>query len=174
MAYADFCGVYCIEHLPSGRKYFGSSVIVKARLARHKRMLRGNWHHSKALQALYNKYGPEQFSFKVLVKCVPEQRFAIEQGLVSAYKDNLNGRQIVEANYLLGKKLSQEHKENIRKGLLNSERYRKAMDAKKGIPLPRRITEKGAQATRGRPKTQKQIEATIASNKRRAKNVRVD
>lgn len=172
MPYKPFCGVYCVEHKDTGRKYFGSSVRVMDRLLRHKRMLRAGTHHSPHLQAAFNKYGENSFDFKVVVKCVPEQRLFIEQGLVNAYPDNFNGRQIVSPNYLLGKKLSEEHKKKISEGLLKSEKYRRGMDRKKGKPLPRWITEKAAAVNKGRPKTQKQIQATIESNKRRAKNVK--
>jgi len=59
-------GVYCIEFIPTGRKYIGSSHKVLTRLRSHKSLLaRGN-HPNPILQAYYNKYGASSFSVSVI------------------------------------------------------------------------------------------------------------
>jgi group I intron endonuclease len=68
-------GIYCIEHLPSGKKYVGRTNRVKKknkaegmkqRWKEHIYSLQNNRHWCNALQNAWNKYGPEQFCFYVL------------------------------------------------------------------------------------------------------------
>lgn len=59
-------GIYEIRNTTNGHLYIGSAVNLKQRWHDHKKLLRGNKHHSKHLQNAWNKYGESAFSFAVL------------------------------------------------------------------------------------------------------------
>jgi len=59
-------GIYCIEHINSGRKYYGSSKNIKRRLTGHRSQLLEGVHHNLQLQRAVNKYGIEAFTFGVV------------------------------------------------------------------------------------------------------------
>jgi group I intron endonuclease len=54
-------GVYCIECLINGKKYYGSSVEVERRLTSHFSKLRKNKHGNRHLQNSVNKYSLDSF-----------------------------------------------------------------------------------------------------------------
>ena len=56
-------GIYCIEHILSNRKYYGSSMNIPNRLKQHQSDLRKNMHHNIQLQRAYNKHGVDEFKF---------------------------------------------------------------------------------------------------------------
>lgn len=59
-------GVYEIICIPNGKKYVGSTVKVRKRFREHLRMLRANVHSNPPLQNTWNKYGEENFEFRVI------------------------------------------------------------------------------------------------------------
>ena len=65
--------IYKIINLINGKFYVGSTTNQKVRFRQHRKLLRGNRHHCKHLQAAWNKYGEDKFSFAV-VEEVPETR----------------------------------------------------------------------------------------------------
>jgi group I intron endonuclease len=75
----SFCGVYEIRCVVSNHAYCGSALNVLNRWAGHKRDLRGNTHHCKALQQSWDKHGPSAFVFEVLECCSQETRRVREQ-----------------------------------------------------------------------------------------------
>jgi len=73
-------GIYAIVNKINGHRYVGSAVNIAARWRIHTYHLRKNNHHSKHLQAAWNKYGKEQFDFIVLEKVVDiDELINIEQ-----------------------------------------------------------------------------------------------
>lgn len=72
-------GVYEIVHAASGARYIGSSVQVKARLAKHKNELRKGIHHCKKLQTAYDTLGAEGWDFQVLRWCGRDELREVEQ-----------------------------------------------------------------------------------------------
>lgn len=75
-------GIYCIENIISGRKYFGSSMDVSKRLTGHKRELRKQIHHNIQLQRSFDKHGVEKFLF-----------YLVEQTYFANRKELLNHEQ---------------------------------------------------------------------------------
>jgi len=72
-------GVYEIVNVVNGLRYVGSSIDVKARLAKHKNELKKSVHHCKKLQAAYTALGADVWEFRLLKECgVDELRF-VEQ-----------------------------------------------------------------------------------------------
>lgn len=63
--------IYKIINLTNGKFYVGSTVDYKYRFKCHRARLRKDRHHSKHLQAAWNKYGEDNFLFKV-IESIPE------------------------------------------------------------------------------------------------------
>lgn len=59
-------GIYCIEHIESGKRYIGSSNNTHRRFAIHRSSLKHNKHHCTYLQRAVNKYGMAAFKFYVI------------------------------------------------------------------------------------------------------------
>jgi group I intron endonuclease len=59
-------GIYCIEHVASGRKYYGSSGNITRRFRSHQSNLAKGKHHNIQLQRAYAKYGAREFVYSVV------------------------------------------------------------------------------------------------------------
>lgn len=59
-------GIYKIKNKVNHKVYIGESINVKARWSHHRSDLRKGTHHSKYLQADWNKYGEKAFKFSVI------------------------------------------------------------------------------------------------------------
>jgi group I intron endonuclease len=62
--------IYKIINLVNEKFYVGSTTNKKVRFRQHRKLLRGNRHHCKHLQAAWNKYGEEKFDFAVVEEVV--------------------------------------------------------------------------------------------------------
>lgn len=58
--------VYKITNIINNKYYIGSTVDFKNRKRQHLSELKNNKHDNKHLQASFNKYGEEAFSFEVI------------------------------------------------------------------------------------------------------------
>ncbi len=65
--------IYKIINFVNNKFYVGSTVNSKVRFRQHRKLLRKNRHHCAHLQAAWNKYGEDKFTF-VIVEEVPEGR----------------------------------------------------------------------------------------------------
>jgi group I intron endonuclease len=65
--------IYKIINTFNGKFYVGSTTNQKVRFRQHRKLLRGNRHHCKHLQAAWNKYGEDKFIF-VVIEEVPATR----------------------------------------------------------------------------------------------------
>lgn len=83
-------GLYAIVHVPTNKAYVGSSLNIKRRLKEHKTQLKHKKHHCTHLQNSWNKYGEEQFQFKIptVVDTIEEAR-DIEQAFLDCFFDQL-------------------------------------------------------------------------------------
>lgn len=59
-------GIYCIENIISGKKYYGSSMNISKRFSSHLSNLKCNRHHCIHLQRAANKYGIDSFKFYIV------------------------------------------------------------------------------------------------------------
>ena len=57
------CGIYCIECVPTKKKYYGSTNNFSTRFRNHKVALNKNTHYNEYLQNAWNKYGCREFKF---------------------------------------------------------------------------------------------------------------
>lgn len=80
------CGVYSITNIKNGKVYIGSSKNIKERWWQHKYELKLNKHSNEHLQRSYNKYGEDAFKFQVIDYCEENERHALEQNYINAYK----------------------------------------------------------------------------------------
>lgn len=82
-----YAGVYKITCNGSGKIYVGSSVNLYRRwLSRHVPDLRRNKHCNKYLQAAWNKYGENSFSFDLIEACRKEELICREQFWIDRLK----------------------------------------------------------------------------------------
>jgi group I intron endonuclease len=71
-------GVYIIHNNVNNKVYIGASRNVYNRLCDHKVMLRKGIHHNEHLQASYDKYKEENFTFDILEECHEDFIFSQE------------------------------------------------------------------------------------------------
>lgn len=65
--------IYKIINLVNDKFYVGSTTNKKVRFRQHRKLLRGNRHHCKHLQAAWNKYGEAKFDFVVVQEIGQDQ-----------------------------------------------------------------------------------------------------
>lgn len=71
-------GVYHILHLPTGKRYVGSSKNCTNRYTHHRFMLRNDRHTSEALQALWNTTQEHEWEFTIIEDCSTEALEEVE------------------------------------------------------------------------------------------------
>jgi group I intron endonuclease len=59
-------GVYAITNITTGKRYIGSSIDCLERFKRHRWELRAGRHVNPVLQNAFNKYGEDDFTYKVI------------------------------------------------------------------------------------------------------------
>lgn len=106
-------GIYEIRNLLNNKIYIGSAVNLIKRKANHFSDLRLNKHRNTHLQNSFNKYGKENFKFKVLINCFAEDLIKLEQDFINFLNPKYNICRI--AGSQLGLKRSVESKERMRK-----------------------------------------------------------
>ncbi len=72
-------GIYCIVNKLDGKSYVGSSVQIPIRTYNHRRYLRLGEHNNNYLQSAWNKYGEENFEFKIVELCEAGQLSKLEE-----------------------------------------------------------------------------------------------
>ena len=123
-------GVYGIIHIPSRNAYIGSSVDIDRRFREHKRSLKKNSHYCSYLQRAWNKYGEQQFEFKILCKSdsVEEAR-NVEEAALDCFFDTLYNSKKTAIGFASGDehpaKKDNWHMKSVRKRLSDEERKEK-------------------------------------------------
>lgn len=115
-------GIYEIKNIVNGKLYVGSTAKTGflKRWDKHKQDLNLKKHHSIVLQRAWNKYGNQNFNFKIIENCIPEICLEREQYYIDTLKPEYNICKV--AGNTLGIKLSKEYCEKlkiIRKGKNN-------------------------------------------------------
>ena len=99
-------GIYAIVNTVNGKRYIGSAVKFEKRWRGHRNDLKCGGHHSRYLQAAWNKYGSNAFEFRKLIVCSQKNLIMYEQLAIDAVRPEYNIRQKAENN--LGIKFSAE------------------------------------------------------------------
>lgn len=68
------CGIYWIRNIVNDKRYIGLAVNIEKRHIIHKSTLRGNYHDNDYLQKAWNKYGEDNFEFKIIKKCERDEK----------------------------------------------------------------------------------------------------
>lgn len=110
-------GIYKIVNKINGKCYIGSAVDLIRRHKRHFSNLNRNVHINAKLQNAWNKYEANNFEFCVIAFCEPGELLALEQKCIYEYDCVTNGYNIAltAGNVMQGRNHSQESKNNISK-----------------------------------------------------------
>lgn len=84
-------GIYAIVNQINGKMYIGESTHVESRQIQHFSNLRRHVHCNAKLQNAFNKYGEENFVYKILEYCSDEERFEKEIEYIAKYNTFENG-----------------------------------------------------------------------------------
>ena len=101
--------IYFITNTESGKRYVGSTMNYSSRISKHKSLLRKNKHHSFLLQRAWNKYGEENFIFKII-----------------EYVDDINELKEKEQEYLSSEVFEYNIEKFVNKGMLGKKHTIKA------------------------------------------------
>ena len=74
-------GIYQIRNLVNGKVFVDSSVNLTAILNRQEFALKANGHKNKQLQADWNEFGAENFTFEILEEIVQRENLDIKAEL---------------------------------------------------------------------------------------------
>jgi group I intron endonuclease len=114
-------GIYKIENIINNKVYIGQSVNVSSRKSQHWYALKNNKHGNTHLQNAWNKYGEENFIFKIILYCEQFELTRYEKALDKIYKNNsYNIRECVDTNK--GIKHDEEFKKKISESQLGRKR----------------------------------------------------
>lgn len=111
-------GIYKITNLITQDSYIGSAVNLNSRKRTHFANMNLSKHPNKHLQASCNKYSIDNFQFEILAKCPKEYLLKLEQFFIDNLKPTFNKRKEVNSN--LGMVLTEEHKRKISESNTNN------------------------------------------------------
>ena len=80
--------IYSIKNLVNGKIYIGQTNDLDIRWNQHKSNLRQNKHINSHLQNAWNKYGEENFEFKLIKECESEELNKLEKYYIKLYNSN--------------------------------------------------------------------------------------
>lgn len=107
-------GVYKIENTINRKVYIGSSSKLRERFRDHVNLLKIRKHENSHLQAAWNKYGSESFTFEIFEYCEKEFLAEREQYYIDLYNSVCSGYNICPVAYShLGRRNSDESKKKM-------------------------------------------------------------
>lgn len=113
-------GIYKIRNIINEKCYVGSAVDFEKRWGGHKHGLKEGKHHSRHLQAAWQKYGKKSFVFEIVEKCEKLLLIEREQYYLDVLKPQYNISPTAGSS--LGVKHTEETKKKV--GKASSERLK--------------------------------------------------
>lgn len=104
-------GIYKITCIANGKVYIGSSNNISKRIKEHYNNLRKQKHINIYFQRLWNKYGENTFIAEVIITCIEEYRFKLEQWFLTNTSNKINLSETVVVNE--GQPLKESTKKKI-------------------------------------------------------------
>lgn len=119
-------GIYCIQNKIDGKRYVGQSKHIYRRWKKHKWELNKSQHINVHLQHAWDKYGENNFKFKILELCEQDVIDEREKFYINRYKclDQKYGYNLESGGHNY-KKLSESTKNKLKKGLEKANEARK-------------------------------------------------
>jgi len=119
------CGVYCFTHIPTGRKYIGSSVDCHRRKTSHLREVSRLRKKGQSFHAQAAILGMENFTFKIIEECEFEKRLEREAFYIIAEDSVNNGFNIIKDptkgwNYVSTKEIREKQSASRRSYIKNN------------------------------------------------------
>ena len=109
-------GIYQIVNTINRKKYIGSSINIRDRWHRHKKLLRKNKHDNIHLQRAWNKYGEDKFVFEVVEEVKDNSRLCErEQYWIDTTMDKYNLDPLAYSSR--GRIVSEETREKLSQSL---------------------------------------------------------
>lgn len=122
---ADFSAIYGIRHIASGRMYVGSAVRTNARWRQHRSQLQRGTHHSRHLQAAWNKYGAEAFEFVVLEMVPASDDLLVRENEWISSSMAADRRYGFNCCQVAGSQLGMRHSDEVRSKMSSAHKGRK-------------------------------------------------
>ena len=130
-------GIYEIVNTVNGKRYVGSALNFRQRWHGHRSRLNQGRHHSRHLQASWDKYGEAAFAFRIIERCGRDTLLEREQHHIDQGCEYNVSR---TAGSPLGVKHSVEARKRMseaRAGIPKSDQHRLAMsECRRGKPRP--------------------------------------
>lgn len=143
-------GIYTIIHLPTKKRYIGSTKNVPLRIYNHKWHLKRNTHCNKKLQNAWNKYSENQFAFLLLFKCDESVLLKLEQILIDYINPYYNLAHIAAGGF--GRKHTSESIDKMKKSQLIASKKRVSWNKGKTGIYSQETIEKIREAARNQPR----------------------
>ncbi len=141
-------GIYQIRNTINGKRYIGSSLKFSDRWSGHKCLLRKSKHHSRHLQASWDRHGEDCFLFEVIEACEVDSLIEQEQAWLERLQPEYNMLKVAGSS--LGAKHSEETKTKISK---------RALGRKHTVPRGAEWRAKLSAASKGKKKPAHVLEA---------------
>ena len=110
-------GIYKITCKPNGKIYVGSSENIQKRWSRHRQMLKRNDHPNPNIQASWNKYGADAFSFEMILELSKEESlFDVEQTYLDSGDYEFNSAKIAGIGFRTGVKHTKDARAKMTAG----------------------------------------------------------
>jgi group I intron endonuclease len=141
--------IYSIQNKVNGKCYIGSTNNLKRRWAEHKATLRGNKHHSFILQRAWNKYGEDNFKFKLLLICEPKDKIEYENKMMIYQSYNIlrTARETpIRSNWVRTPEVCKKISDGVQKVCKTPEYREKRRVAHLGRKWPKSAVEKTARS----------------------------